>query len=71
MTKSIPSNLTPLLLTNEEAANLLSISPRTLANWRLKGHGPRYSHITDNPKSPVRYRHQDILDWVDSRFEGR
>lgn len=71
MIETTTSNLTPLLLTNEEAAKLLNMSPRTLANWRLKGLGPRYTHITDNPKSPVRYRHRDILDWIDSRFEGR
>lgn len=59
------------LLSNEEAANILSISPRTLANWRTQGWGPRYSRLTDSPKSPVIYRNQDIQEWINSRFEGR
>lgn len=71
MSEATATNLTPLLLTNEEAATLLNISPRTLTNWRLKGLGPRFFHLTDNPKSPVRYRLQDILDWVESRCGGR
>lgn len=40
------------ILTNKEAADYLKMSPRTLTNWRLRGEGPRYFHLTDNPKSP-------------------
>ena len=39
------------LLSNEKAAEILGISPRTLANWRVKGWGPRYSRLTDSPRS--------------------
>lgn len=58
------------ILTNKEAADYLKMSPRTLTNWRLKGEGPRYFHLTDNPKSPVRYRLQDILDWIEEQCKG-
>lgn len=58
------------ILTNKEAAEFLKMSPRTLTNWRLKGEGPRWFHLTDNPKSPVRYRLQDILDWIEEQCKG-
>lgn len=59
------------LLSNEKAAEILGISPRTLANWRVRGWGPRYSRLTDSPRSPVVYRESDIQEWIDSRFDGR
>lgn len=58
------------ILTTKEAADFLKMSPRTLANWRLRGEGPRFFHLTGNPKSPVRYRLQDILDWAEAQCKG-
>lgn len=57
------------VLTSAEAAELLGISPRTLANWRVQGRGPVYVRI-GKKRSPVLYRICDIEDWLDSRLIG-
>lgn len=50
------------LLTTAEAARLLGISPRTLANWRRVGVGPTCKRLG---YSIVRYREADVLRWVE------
>ncbi len=54
---------TPLLLTSEAAAKLMSISPATLRLWRHKGHGPAYVRIST---VSVKYRLEDIQAWIDA-----
>ena len=50
-------------LTTEEAAELLSLHPGTLKNWRSQGLGPKFC----KPQGAVRYRLSDIDEWMDSQ----
>lgn len=66
-TRSIgaPANLTPgalltALLTDEQAAALLSVEPRTLRLWR-NTRGLPFLRVT--PKV-IRYRRSDIDEWL-------
>ena len=52
-----------LLLTNQQAANRLSMHPVTLATWRSQGKGPKY--IKDGRY--VRYRLKDIEEWEEQQ----
>jgi hypothetical protein len=48
------------LLTEDEAADSLRISVRTLQAWRLKQAGPAFIRVG----RAIRYRHGDIKDWI-------
>ena len=50
-------------LTNEEAANILQLSPRTLEKMRVIGGGPRYRKLGRR----VVYSMQDLEAWADAR----
>lgn len=52
------------LLFSVEAAYLLGLSNRTLEAARLKGGGVPYFRLS---RRAVRYRRQDILDWIKDR----
>lgn len=52
--------MTSPLLTENEAAERLNFSIRTLQKWRHNGQGPAYIKLGDGPKAPVRYRIQDL-----------
>lgn len=54
-----------LAVTNGEAARMLGVSARTLANWRAAGRGPRYARVGMD-HSPVLYRICDIESWLAS-----
>lgn len=56
----------------DEAARQLSLSPRTLRNWRTRGEGPVYVHA-HGPRSTVLYPYDELVAWVDDRIaaEGR
>ncbi len=45
------------------AADFLQLSWHTLNDWRSKGRGPRFVKLG----GAVRYRRQDLEDWLDSR----
>lgn len=47
-------------LTPDEAAEVLSVPPATLGQWRYRGMGPRYSKIG----TIVRYSRRDLDDWL-------
>lgn len=49
------------LLTETEAALLLSINPRTLANWRYRRQGPAYVRVG----GAVRYAERDLHTWIE------
>jgi excisionase family DNA binding protein len=53
------------LLTQDEAAELLKLSVRTVERLRVTG-GPRYLHI----RHSVRYRPEDVQSWLASRIIG-
>ncbi len=51
------------LLTEEDAGKLLGLAPATLRNMRTQGRGPSFIKVG----GLVRYRHIDLVDWIDSR----
>ena len=51
------------LIDSKEAAFVLGISSRTLANWRSRSKGPAYIRFGKN-RSPVMYRLCDVEDWL-------
>ena len=67
-TKVVGSQAAPISVRTNVAARLLGVSPMTLRNWRAKGVGPRFVHVS-GPNSPVLYLYQDLLDWA-NRLHG-
>jgi hypothetical protein len=51
------------LLTPEQAGRILKQSPKTLANKRSQGNGPRYIKLSHRA---VRYRYQDLIDFAEN-----
>lgn len=45
------------------AAQMLGVSPRTMANWRAQGKGPDYVRLGE-PHSAVVYRVADLEAWL-------
>jgi predicted DNA-binding transcriptional regulator AlpA len=52
------------LIDERKAALFLSISDRTLRNWRTRGGGPKFVKISTRC---IRYRMRDLLEWSDHR----
>ncbi len=56
------------LLTEDQAAEFLSIKPQTLAVWRMTGRNDLpYVKVG----RAVRYRRADLIAWIDSRIVGK
>lgn len=55
------------LLSESQAADLLSISPGTLSVWRSTG---RYALPYVKIGARVRYRRSDLQSWIDSRLHA-
>jgi predicted DNA-binding transcriptional regulator AlpA len=49
-----------VLLTEDQAARLLSVSPRTLPAWRSEDRGPPYVRVGRS----VRYVYAVLLQWI-------
>lgn len=54
------------LLTETEVARHLRVSVACVRRWRLEHRGPRFFKIG----SLVRYRPEDMEDWIDARPAG-
>lgn len=54
------------LLTDEQAAELLNLSPRTLGHWRARKYGPHWVKCS----KAVRYRRGDLTDWIKKNSSG-
>lgn len=54
-----PKKINPGELTEMEAAELLSVTKATLANWRWRGYGPSYLKIGRR----VVYLRTDLEEW--------
>ena len=54
------------LLNQRQAASLIGVSERTLECWRCRGGGPSFVKIS---RRAVRYRRQDIDQWVRERVQ--
>ena len=51
------------MLTTQQAARILGLSPFTLNKWRLYGHGLRFIKLG----RAVRYRRADVMAYMASR----
>lgn len=51
------------LLTTWEASEYLKCNPRTLAEWRMNGRGPRYVRAGRR----AFYRQTDLDEWLEAR----
>jgi len=58
---SIPPQGADSLLTAREAAAFLSLSPATLAAWRVRGGGPSFLKLN----RAVRYRKSTLIAWIE------
>lgn len=57
-------DLSSCLLNERKTAEYLSVSQKTLQNWRQQGRGPRYIRLS---AGAVRYRLSDLHTWIDFR----
>lgn len=55
------TSVTSPLMTAEDTGSYLHVHPRTLANWRVLGRGPRYVRVGKTPY----YRPADVEEWLD------
>jgi hypothetical protein len=62
MRAAIGGNDHEALLTEVQAADLLSLSVRTLQAWRTRAFGPSFVRAG----RAVRYRRRDLFAWVDT-----
>jgi hypothetical protein len=62
MRAAIGGNEHDALLTEVQAADLLSLSVRTLQAWRTRAFGPAFVRAG----RAVRYRRRDLFAWVDA-----
>jgi len=51
------------LLSEEEAAPFVGTEPKTLANWRTMGKGPKFIRVGRK----VKYHPDDVAEWVAAR----
>jgi excisionase family DNA binding protein len=54
------------ILTQDEAAQLLGLSPRTLERHRMAGTGPRFSRLG----RLIRYRETDLVEFVERNLRS-
>jgi hypothetical protein len=54
------------LLREQDAADLLSLSVRTLQSWRIRMAGPPFVQVG----RAVRYRRRDLIVWIDANTIG-
>jgi hypothetical protein len=55
------------LLTRAEAAIVLGVEVKTLANWAAIRVGPRFIRLGTGPRPMVRYRPSDLQAWLRAR----
>jgi predicted DNA-binding transcriptional regulator AlpA len=53
-------------MSNDDAANLLDLSPRTLERFRLEGRGPKFFKFG----RVVRYGRAEILKWAEAQLRS-
>lgn len=54
------------LLREQDAADLLNLSVRTLQSWRIRMVGPPFIQVG----RAVRYRRRDLIAWIDANTMG-
>lgn len=55
------------LLDIEQTAELLKVTPQTLATWRARRVGPPYVKMV---RHLIRYRKADLETWIASQVQG-
>lgn len=55
------SDAADVVLTPEQAAEVLGVSTRTLSNWRSAGIGPKWFRLADRL---IRYRRSELHAWL-------
>ena len=55
------------LLTLQEVAELLDVSPNTIYYWRYQGTGPKGHRVGRR----IRYKRSDIVEWLEARCDAR
>lgn len=51
-------------LSPKEAAEYLGYAPQTLAGWRFQGRGPRYLKLGGGKRGKIRYRLEDLDNYL-------
>jgi predicted DNA-binding transcriptional regulator AlpA len=54
------------LLKEQEVADLLGLSVRTLQSWRIRLAGPPFVQVG----RAIRYRRRDLVAWIDANTVG-
>jgi predicted DNA-binding transcriptional regulator AlpA len=49
------------------AAQVIGVTTKHLARWRMTGKGPRFIKLGAAPQSQIRYRRSDIDAWLDEQ----
>ncbi|WP_366465307.1 helix-turn-helix domain-containing protein [uncultured Collinsella sp.] len=62
--------MNPLAFSTGDAARMLGISAKTLANWRCLGKGPAYIRLGNSSRAQILYRYDDLDAWLCS-LDGR
>lgn len=53
-----------MLINEKEVAALLSISVKSVQEWRCSGKGPAFVKLGTGPKAAVRYRPADVEEFI-------
>jgi len=64
MIKTMETIDLPAMVSRQQAADWLGITPQALSQLNTRGQGPRYVRVGRS----VRYRREDLLEWVESRL---
>lgn len=59
--------MTVQLVDERQAAEMLSLTPRTMQEWRASGRGPPHVRISSRC---VRYRVRDLEAWIEGRLRA-
>jgi len=59
------------LLTLNQLADYLGVAPKTIVNWRLRGHGPPAYRLAGTTRGPIRFRRRQVDQWLEQRAELR
>ena len=57
----------PAMVSRSQAAEFLGVTPQALSQMDARGEGPTYARIGRS----IRYRREDLLDWIESRTVRR
>lgn len=52
------------MYTTNELADLLGMRPQSLINRRYRGVPPKFVRLGDGPKAAIRYRVEDVQDFL-------